>query len=351
MTRQEGVDAGPASTWIDEGAFEVADGVHRIPLPLPTDGLKAVNTYLIESSSGHTLVDPGWAIAESRARLEAGLGRLGVALADIRLFLVTHIHRDHFTQAVALRREFGARVALGAGEEPSLRFLAEPGNRPLEGSIAELRRYGADALADAVEQGGVGKLEGGEYEPPDSWLTSSSEIDLGDRTLRVIATPGHTRGHVVFHEPEANLLFSGDHVLPHITPSVGFEPVASELPLRDYLDSLRILQSIPDTRLLPAHGPPVGSTHTRVEELLEHHEIRLTATLDAITNGGTTAFEVAGLLTWTRHSRTFESLDRFNQMLAVLETGRHLDLLAIHGRLNVQHRDGIRVFVLTQEHL
>lgn len=345
MSRIEGVNR-DAVAWTDDGAFEVADGVHRIPLPLPTDGLKAVNAYLLESATGPVLVDPGWAIAESRNRLEAGLGRLGVALSDIRLILVTHVHRDHFTQAIALRREFGTQVALGAGEESSLRFLTEPGNRPLEGSIAELRGYGADALADAVEHGGVGGLEGGEYELPDSWLTSSSLIDLGDRTLTVIPTPGHTHGHVVFHDPVSSLLFSGDHVLPHITPSIGFEPVANELPLRDYLDSLRLLQGIPDARLLPAHGPPTSSTHARVEQLLEHHDERLSVTLEAIARGGTTAFEVATLLTWTRHRRTFESLDRFNQMLAVLETGRHLDLLGLQNRLDVQQCDGIRVFSL-----
>ena len=47
--------------WAAEGAWEVAPGIHRIPLPLPMDGLKAVNVYVIETEQGLTLIDGGWA--------------------------------------------------------------------------------------------------------------------------------------------------------------------------------------------------------------------------------------------------------------------------------------------------
>ena len=33
--------------WTAEGAWEVAPGIHRIPLPLPMDGLKAINVYVL----------------------------------------------------------------------------------------------------------------------------------------------------------------------------------------------------------------------------------------------------------------------------------------------------------------
>ena len=60
-------------------------------------------------------------------------------------------------------------------------------------------------------------------------------IDLPGRTLRAIHTPGHTTGHVVFHDEAARLLFAGDHVLPHITPSIGFQPVITRQALSQYL--------------------------------------------------------------------------------------------------------------------
>ena len=102
-----------------------------------------------------------------------------------------------------------------------------------------------------------------------------------------MATPGHTQGHTVFADLESNMLFAGDHVLPHITPSVGFEAVLAELPLGDYLRSLRLVLNLPDMRLLPAHGPVTDTTHARVHALLAHHEERLSASLERIEAGRT----------------------------------------------------------------
>ena len=109
--------------WADEGAWPAAPGVHRIPLPLPTDGFRAVNVYAIETDGaegGLTLVDGGWAIDAGRAALDKGLAQIGYAASDIRRFLVTHVHRDHYTQAVVVRREFGSRIALGLADKPTL---------------------------------------------------------------------------------------------------------------------------------------------------------------------------------------------------------------------------------------
>lgn len=52
--------------WTAQGAWPVAEGIHRVPLPLPMDALRAVNVYVIETGSGLTLIDGGWAISEAR---------------------------------------------------------------------------------------------------------------------------------------------------------------------------------------------------------------------------------------------------------------------------------------------
>src|SRR6266496_4504028 len=93
------------ASWTDPGLFTVAPGVHRVPLPLPTDGLRAVNVYVLEDGDGLVLIDSGWALTESREALAAALATLGCGLGDVRHFLVTHVHRDHYTQAVELRRD------------------------------------------------------------------------------------------------------------------------------------------------------------------------------------------------------------------------------------------------------
>ncbi len=266
--------------WTKPGVFEVAAGVHRIPLPLPNDGLRAVNVYALDSPDGLVLIDSGWSIPEARDALVAGLAGLDKTLADVRRFLITHIHRDHYQQALTLREELGTRVALGEGERGSLELLRTPGRRPLAQQINTLHALGATELASLLEK----MLSAGhdvdelEWALPDDWLAEEPVSVGGDRRLDVVPTPGHTRGHVVFHDQAAALLFAGDHVLPTITPSIGFEPVLSPNPLGDFLASLATVRARPDAMLLPAHGPVTPSVHARVDELVAHHGARLDAT-------------------------------------------------------------------------
>ncbi len=326
--------------WIEPGAHEVASGVYRIPLPLPSDGLRAVNVYAVVDGDGLVLVDSGWALERAREQLETALGEIGYGLPDIRRFLMTHIHRDHYTLGVTLRRTFGTRVSLGAGERPSLETVMSGRS---DGQLSRLRRAGADELVEAV-------LEGDQHDPappqdgyelPDDWIGNAVEVELESRTLHVVATPGHTRGHVVLFDFESGLLFSGDHVLPHITPSIGLESATTDLPLGDYLDSLRLMRHYPDMRLLPAHGPVTDGVHGRVDELLDHHERRLEQTARTIERGAGTAFRAAANLGWTKHEKSLESLDVFNRVLAVCETAAHLDLLVVRGALRSSTVDGV----------
>ena len=319
----------------------MAQGVHRIPLPLPGDGLRAVNVYAIEDGSALTLVDSGWALAEARQRLEVALAGIGHELGDVRRFLVTHVHRDHYTLAITVRRLFGSRVLLGAGEQQSLEFMINRDERTGAVYGRLLLRYGAAPLAERIRRDWPDRDAGGGWEKPDEWLTGADEIEVGHSTLRVIPTPGHTRGHVVFADLGRRLLFAGDHVLPHITPSIGFEPCRPELPLGDYLSSLRLVRALPDLRLLPAHGSVTDSTHARIDELIGHHDRRLDACAAVVRQGAATAYEAARALTWTRRERHFDDLDPFNQMMAVMETGAHLDVLVRQGRLRESVTGGV----------
>ncbi len=363
--------------WTEEGAHPVAPGVHRIPLPLPSDALRAVNVYAIEAAGGLVLIDSGWALANARDQLERSLAAIGAGLPDVRRFLVTHLHRDHYTQAIAVRRLFGTTVALGAEEKHSIDRLVSSQFRPLGAQLTMLQSAGATAVAgqlaaltiiDVVGRGdepaGVRGSELGVpghpdllpgdtfaaalgYEAPDEWIAAGQEFDLGTRTLTAVHTPGHTRGHVVFADAAAGLLFAGDHVLPHITPSIGFEESPSAMPLRDYLQSLRVVRAMPDMRLLPAHGPVSPSTHARVDELADHHASRLQAMADVLSDGEHTGYEVAIAVPWTSRRRKLADFDLMNQMLAIGETMYHLDLLVAQSlAVSRTGPDGIRHYRL-----
>lgn len=338
------------SAWADPGVEEVATGVWRIPLPLPGDGLRAVNVYAISDGTGLTFVDGGWALDAARPVLVEALGQIGAGLPDIRRFLVTHIHRDHYTNAIAIRREFGSRVLLGAGERPAIEALHGPDPGGFVRQMLRLDRLGAGDLADRIRaQAPPGPQQSPRdfgFEEPDDWIASQERFEVGDRTLVAIATPGHTSGHVVFADHEAGLLFAGDHVLPHITPSVAFEINPPPLALRDYLASLKLVLGMPEMTLLPAHGPAGGSVHARVEALLAHHATRLDDMAQTLRGGWLTAYDVAQRVGWTRRNRQFAELDLYNGMLAVFETQLHLDLLVAQGIVVAKESDGVTSYGL-----
>ena len=327
------VDRAGRGEWTEPGAFEVATGVHRLPLPLPMDGLRAVNVYVIETDDGLVLIDGGWAIPESRKVFDASLKQLGYTVRDIRRFLVTHMHRDHYTQASVVGREVGAHVALGLGDKATMDLMHSDALNE-DPNMDRLRAAGAEGLAEgwrAMMPDGKPSMD--EYGMPDEWLDRDLVIDFGPRQLDAISTPGHTQGHYVFADGASSLLFAGDHVLSTITPSIGFEPAYVQQPLRDYLSSLAKVRALPDMKLLPAHGPVTESSHTRVDELVAHHDVRLEKSLRAVESGASTAWEVAGELPWTRRERSRDDLGPFDGVLAAFETLAHLELLALQGKV------------------
>jgi len=324
--------------WAAPAVEDLGGGLYRLPLPLPGDALTAVNVYAMVRDDGVDLIDAGMAIAPARERLTEALGQLGYGLPDIRNFFITHIHQDHYTLAVELRTTLRGQITLGAEERANMAAIRDvAAGRAEVGFIGMLPAMGAAGLAAQVH-GILGPRLADprprlQWSDPDCWISDGALIELPGRTLRAIHTPGHTSGHVVFHDEAAATLFAGDHVLPHITPSIGFQPVITRLALDQYLASLRLMLTLPDARLLPAHGPVQASTHARVRQLLEHHETRLAQTLEAASGAPVTAFEVAGVLPWTRRQRKLADLDPMNRLLATGETAAHLEVLVIRGQL------------------
>ena len=183
-----------------------------------------------------------------------------------------------------------------------------------------------------------------DWADPDEWLDAPEDVELETGRWQVHPTPGHTRGHVVFVDAGRDVMFAGDDVLPRITPSIGFELDPAELPLHDYLGSLKLVRGLPDRRLLPGDGPVAPSVHTRVDELIDHHDTRLHQIDETIDAGAHTAAAAARRLLWTRRGNLFTELDLLGRCLAVTETMAHLDVLVHAGRLSRTEVDGIAYY-------
>ena len=138
------------------------------------DGLKAINVYVITTDDGLVLIDGGWSIPVARDLLDRCLRDIGAGFGDIRRFLVTHIHRDHYTLARVLANELGVDVALGRGEERAMVALNDL-DAITENPFAQLlRTAGAHDIAEIWNAGRA--------------RTASCRIPSGGRS----PTPGST---------------------------------------------------------------------------------------------------------------------------------------------------------------
>ncbi|MFD1272459.1 MBL fold metallo-hydrolase [Streptomyces kaempferi] len=162
----------------------------------------------------------------------------------------------------------------------------------------------------------------------------------GRPRLRAIWTPGHTPGHVCLHLEEAHpaglpghgRLFSGDHLLPRITPHIGLyedpDDVTVADPLGDYLDSLERVGRLDPAEVLPAHQHAFTDAPGRVRELLTHHEERLTGLLTLLATP-LTAWQLAERMEW---NRPWEQIPFGSRNIAVSEAEAHVRRLVKLGR-------------------
>lgn len=307
---------------------KVADGLWSLPVPIPDNPLRYVLVYALEIRDGLVLIDAGWDDDESWRALCAGIAATGHAVADVRAVLVTHFHGDHLGLAGRVREASGAYVALHRLDaEPfgPVRAPEELGDMltrhlSLHGAPEEEVLSVAGALRfDRILAG----------PKPDVLLEDGQDIRLPGLALRVVWTPGHSPGHSCFYLPHRRMLFSGDHVLPRITPQIAAYAQDTGNPLADFLRSLDRLVDYPVDEVLPAHEYRFRGLGDRLAAMVAHHVARLAELHQAVLREpGLTAYELSSRIGWSRPWAGFDALSR---RFALGETVAHLTLLAGRG--------------------
>jgi glyoxylase-like metal-dependent hydrolase (beta-lactamase superfamily II) len=290
--------------------------VFNIAIPNPMfEG--AINLYVI-AGDPLTLIDTGIGTSEALAALEAGLAAHGLSLEDVAQVVLTHKHADHMGLARDIHDRAGARVFVHEDDWDGVTNLDRRHEEFIPTVCGRLRAFHTpeNVIDNLVKFLGHGKRFA--RQTPAEKLVDGQTLSVSGQDLQVVHTPGHTQGSISLRF--GRYLFSGDHVLPTISPNIGAGELRRSGMMRRFLDSLdRVarLQSA-DLVVLPGHGNPFSNLAERCAELKAHHGQRETAILEILNSGQSmTVFEIAHKL-WSK-------LPGYHLVLGMAEVNSHLE--------------------------
>lgn len=310
---------------------QVLPGVYLLELPLPFS-LGLINVYLVRLEDGWLLIDCGMNTEACFNALDRAREGLGVAWPQIHTLLLTHIHPDHMGLARQVVSLSGARLLLHQADARLLdRVLDIDEHRVWNRRVLETSGVSPEMIANI--QGSVDEIERSFYPlHADRLLSGGETIPTAAGDLHVIWTPGHSPGHICLHYPAARALFSGDHILEHISPNIGWH--ADHDALGEYLASLDRVAALDIDLILPSHGAPFTGHRQWAKKTRAHHAERCNRLLAALDGRSQTAAELIPSL-WDR------PLSPFHYRFALFEALAHLDHMARTGRVRSSEESGV----------
>lgn len=307
--------------------------IHQIRLPLPF-ALDHINCYAIKGKTGWSLIDTGLNYQPSQKAWEEAFILHEIALDNIEAIYLTHYHPDHFGCAGWLQKLSGAPVFISStdGKRAQSTWLGYQGEDDIYSTFFRRCGLSPNEISEII---GLTLAIRPFVQPYPELKTIIGEelIALGDDKYVAIHTPGHSDGHLCFYCKENGVMFSGDHLLAHITSNISLWPETDPDPLSDYLSSLKKVKTFNPKIVLPSHGPSFTNAEERVSELEEHHRQRFKKIL-SLARSRATAYEIC--------LRLFgEDLPFQEKRFALGETLAHLAYLQRRGKLKCSSKNGV----------
>ncbi len=309
---------------------EVFPHVLKLALPLPFE-LDSVNVYLVALIDGFLLIDCGMETEPAFEILRGALEKRGIAWAEIRQILLTHMHPDHMGMASRLLALTGAELAMHQAELRHLRLVTGGGRRiPWQDEVYQQAGV-PKGLESKMDAHFAGIRKNFHDLAPSRELSGGEQIPTAIGPLEVVWTSGHSPGHICLYSREHKLLFSGDQILEKITPNIAWHPDRDML--AEFLESLRRLAALEVDLILPSHGEPFSGHRAWIEATTSHHGERCDEILGLVREVPQTAHQMVAQL-WRR------PLSPINHHFAVFEVMAHLEHMRRQGRVRPSEANG-----------
>jgi hydroxyacylglutathione hydrolase len=180
------------------------------------------HSYVIKGRYMNVMIDSG--SDQNFPVLERGLFQIGLRVRDINMVINSHEHCDH----IGANRYFHESAMIAAYRLAASKMIA---------GDYYVTMYKGNDLNEIPMRVHL-------------WLENMTRIDLGNYSLRIFHTPGHTSGCISIIETTQGLLFSADSVFAGGTLSY----IAESGSIGDYIDSLTRLRYFGPQALYPGHG-------------------------------------------------------------------------------------------------
>ena len=346
----------------DETVKQVYPGIFQLRIPIPNNRLNHTLSYLLVGSDGHILIDTGIYSEQGLESFKEQINQIGIQADSIDTILITHNHPDHYGLAPEIKEMSSGLVAMHEVDWNQAPWRNMGNDRkknssdPLEFMKKWYQLHGVPEMeligpffpgmeSDSKKRDDSRKKDEPRWDPsslpePDLLLKGTEVFKVGKFSVKTIWTPGHTPGHICFYDESAKVIFTGDHILPKITPNVSVRNSKGSDPLADYIDSVNKLKNLDVDWVFPAHEYEFADLEKRLDDLLEHHESRVQEIVDAVKSEPYSAYQVASNVGW--NVGDWKQMDRFLRRSATGETLSHLEYLKNKKRLSsVKGSDGI----------
>ena len=319
---------------------EVCDNIYQIPVPLPNNPLKVLNSYVIKGFPRSLIIDTGFNLPESEASLMNGLKALNINLDRTDIF-ITHLHADHTGLADKLKTPAN-RVWISEmdGQILFLNTIDICWEYVMQQQIP--MGFPRDHHMDKADHPGYAHFMS--QLPELSIIQPGEMFTIGEYRLEVTDLKGHTPGQLGLFDQEKGILFSGDHILSNITPNITFWNSGMD-DLGNFLESLKKIKSMPVKTIFPAHRQIITNPGERAEELLEHHDRRLKHILEVLDVKNSTIYEIAARIPWNFGGGQFLKFPKSQQWFAAGEARAHMEHLERQNLVRKQvNADGALVY-------